>query len=296
MEFTREPVIETVITPKEGCKLVVRSSKNTGQEEYFVDAIEVVSFGHTFFFRSLEKPKSFLVPTSDYEILEVRETRMVLKNVGLDRSIKIGGGRDGGMRTGRSEPERHEAAPVSEKAAPEPAAAEAKPERADRKRDRRRGTRRRRGSGTGEAGAEGAEAPSSDHPQLVQPTEEGSETLHAAASSGANLTSMLGALLPPPPTLISETIKRYKDNELFRGAFFREDEENEGGSGDAIAEVEAEINAEMETEVSAQEIAPIEEEAPVPPLPVEEPVFSYETPAEKEETHPATEEEAPGQG
>ena len=35
--------------------------------------------------------KSFLVPASDYEILEVRETRMVLKNVGVDSSIKIGG-------------------------------------------------------------------------------------------------------------------------------------------------------------------------------------------------------------
>ena len=89
MDFTREPIIETVITPKEGCTLVVRSSKSSGQEEHFVDAIEVVVFGNAIFFRSLERPKAFLVPASDYEVLEVRETRLVLKNVGLDRSIKI---------------------------------------------------------------------------------------------------------------------------------------------------------------------------------------------------------------
>ena len=77
MNFTREPIIETVITPREGCKLVVRNSKGGGQEEYFVDAVEVVSFGHSFFFRSLDRPKSFLVPVSDYEILELKETRMV---------------------------------------------------------------------------------------------------------------------------------------------------------------------------------------------------------------------------
>ena len=83
-----------MITPREGCKLVVRSSKANGQEDYFVDAVEVVSFGHSFFFRSSEKPKSFLVPCSDYEILELRETRMVLKHVPTERSVKIGGGRD----------------------------------------------------------------------------------------------------------------------------------------------------------------------------------------------------------
>ncbi|MFQ5729105.1 MAG: hypothetical protein ACE5GN_01935 [Waddliaceae bacterium] len=77
MDFTREPIIESVITPKEGCKLVVRSSKGVGQEEFFVDSLELVSFGNTFFLRSLERPKSFLVPATDYEVLEVRETRMV---------------------------------------------------------------------------------------------------------------------------------------------------------------------------------------------------------------------------
>src|SRR5579872_3183501 len=94
VNFTREPIIETVITPREGCKLVVRSSKGNGQEDYYVDSIEVVSFGHSFFFRSQERPKSFLVPVSDYGILELKETRVVLKNAPTERSIKIAGGRE----------------------------------------------------------------------------------------------------------------------------------------------------------------------------------------------------------
>jgi len=52
VDFTRQPIIETIITPREGFRLVIRSSKNMGQEELFVDALEVVSFGAaTLFFR-----------------------------------------------------------------------------------------------------------------------------------------------------------------------------------------------------------------------------------------------------
>ena len=90
MHFTREPTIETIISPREeGYKLLVRNTKGEKAEEYYVDAVEVVSFGRAFFFRSLEKPKAFLVPTGDYEILEVREARIALKNVSHERSIKI---------------------------------------------------------------------------------------------------------------------------------------------------------------------------------------------------------------
>ena len=32
VNFTREPIIETVITPREGCKLVVRNSKGVGRK------------------------------------------------------------------------------------------------------------------------------------------------------------------------------------------------------------------------------------------------------------------------
>lgn len=266
MDFTREPIIETVITPKEGCKLVVRSSKSTGQEEYFVDAVEVVSFGHSFFFRSLERPKAFLVPVSDYEILEVREARMVLKNVGIDRAIKIGGGRDAQMRGAREQPpEKAEPGisteePSSEEAPQQPAvAAEAKGgERLDKKRDRRRNYRRRRGrEEEGAVAEEGREPESKEATHKVELPEprnfpEGEES---PLVPPITTSSILTSLLPPPPTLISETIARYKDNALFRGAFYSK-EESKGPS----------------------------EEEQKPALPLEQPAYgSFEVSEEEEE-------------
>ncbi len=90
MDFTREPVVETVITPKEGYKLIIRSSHAAKGDEYAVDAIEVIAFGHSYFFRSLEKPKAFLLPLAEYEVLEVKEARPVLKKPVVDKPIKIG--------------------------------------------------------------------------------------------------------------------------------------------------------------------------------------------------------------
>lgn len=223
MDFTREPIIETVITPKEGCKIVVRSSKSAGQEEYFVDAVEVVSFGSALFFRSTERPKAFLVPATDYEVLEVREARLVLKNVGLDRSIKIGGG---AKAVAKEAPvEKIASAEGDETLAEEEAAAEARAEtKVDRKRERRRHQRRRRGgkdeNGTKEEGASSAEGGSS---------EERGTSMEGAGSqqSSAPLAPISSSLLPPPSTLISETIARYKENALFKQAFFTKEEDKE---------------------------------------------------------------------
>jgi hypothetical protein len=93
VNFTREPIIETIITPREGYKLLLRSSKGAGKEEYLVDAIEIINFGNSIFFRSTERPNSFLVPVADYEIVEQRESKMILKNATIEKSIKIGGGK-----------------------------------------------------------------------------------------------------------------------------------------------------------------------------------------------------------
>lgn len=211
MNFTREPIIETVITPREGCKLVVRSSKGASQEDYFVDAVEVVSFGHSFFFRSLERPKSFLVPVSDYEILELKETRMVLKNASVERSIKIGGGREAPMRPTREAPS---AEPMPEEAASSTdRPAERPPERSmDRKRDKRRSRRR----GGRDRGPE-------SYPQQGEPMERSSEEapmetsdipLEAApAVEAPKAPSFISKLFPPPTTLIKETLSRYKPAE-----------------------------------------------------------------------------------
>lgn len=251
MDFTREPIIETVITSREGCALVVRSSKGSGQEEFFVDALEVVIFGNAIFFRSRERPKAFLVPATDYEVLEVRETRLVLKNVGLDRSIKIAGGREASLRTNREpaakieiqeqpaeiqpvvhpEGAPHLASPQENSAAD----SQAKPEnRLDKKRDRRRNYRRRRGREDeikSESGGTHVNVPEGDSIELPPP--ELSQEEIAASASAPPVVAVLTSLLAPPPNLISETIARYKDNALFKGAFFLKEDDEDLDENDA---------------------------------------------------------------
>lgn len=230
MDFTREPIIETIITPKEGHKLVVRSSTSAGQEEYFVDAVEIVSFGQSHFYRSQERPKAFLVPVSDYEILEVREARMVLKNAGLDRSIKIGGGREAPMKAAR---EIEKEAPVeteseSDEVRKEKESAEGTVEgKVDKKRDRRRHYRKRRGRDEKEEegkeeGAEPSIPPLEDEKVKIQPPEPSLESGQEAVPLSP---AVLSSLLQPPPTLISETINRYRQNDLFKSAFYLTEEE-----------------------------------------------------------------------
>lgn len=213
MDFTRQPITESVITPKEGCKLVVRSSKGAGQEEYFVDAIEVVSFGNTFFFRSLEKPKSFLVPATDYEILEVREARMVLKNVGQNRSIKIGGGKDK-----QAKETEQPAEPQKSEEQEQPAARQT-----ERKRDRRRSFRRRKKSDESEelvpSDISLVPPPPMGHKPIELPPQPVKQSEDVPKEKMELPEDISSSLLPPPPNLISDTIEKYKDNKLFEGAF-----------------------------------------------------------------------------
>jgi hypothetical protein len=206
----------------------------------------VVSFGHSFFFRSLERPKTFLVPATDYEILEVREARMVLKNVGIDRAIKIGGGREGQMRPQR-EPRREEqvervTAPSAEGAGDEGEEVTSggeKPQegRGDKKRERRRKYRSRRGR---EGGEDEQEGEGTATPRTEGAEGEGEKT---PIVQQAMTTSILTSLLPPPPTLISETIARYKDNALFKDAFYtKEDSRGSAPSSGAPQEPTIPLN------------------------------------------------------
>lgn len=233
MDFTREPIIETVITPKEGCKLVVRSSKNPGQEEFFVDALEVVAFGNALFYRSLERPKVFLVPVNDYEILEVREARMVLKNVGIERAIKIGGGKAVKEAPAEKSEQMLQSEAADEGAESDETANEAKSEK---RRDRRRQGRRRRGRDE-EGVTEQAEAPIKTEEAFDAPPREPAEApeslVVAAAVSPGTYTS---TILPPPSMLISETIARYRDNALFKGAFYVKEEVKEESEEESAKE------------------------------------------------------------
>ncbi|MBS0603785.1 MAG: hypothetical protein JSS60_01970 [Verrucomicrobia bacterium] len=238
MNFTREPIIETIISPKEGCKLLVRSSKaGSGAEEYYVDAVEVVSFGHAFFFRSTERPKAFLVPASDYEVLEVKEVRVALKNVSHDRNIKIGGGRDASMRhSHREPPQEREQEPASAEEEQQPVAEEAGGleaaigARMDKRRDRRR--RRHRRSGDEQ---DWGDRRQQQHQQQQQQQHEGQQATEGeqkaqggGAEDEAKVSSpMFSSLIPPPPTLISETLSRYKDKEFMEGSSSKEVEPKE---------------------------------------------------------------------
>lgn len=195
MNFTREPIIETVITPREGSKLVVRNSKGNGQEEYLVDAIEVVSFGQSLFFRSEERPKSFLVPIGDYEVIEMKETRMPLKNAPMERAIKIGGGKDMSRHPTKESSSEETIPPIEQKKPPE-----------NIDRAPKRDGRRRRGRRGGHHEARSQEI-IKDGAGLELA---GEEPVSAPAEGVVKPPSFISKLFPPPSTLIKETIGRYK--------------------------------------------------------------------------------------
>ena len=220
MNFTREPIIETVITPRDGCKLVVRNSKAPGQEEYIVEAVEVVSFGQSIFFRSLERPRSFLVPVSDYEVLELKETRMALKSVPTERSIKIGGGREAGPPRQREQEMREEgyAQPQQDRQS---------------KRDKRR--RGRRGRDRHEPHSQEMRpmpsddyAPPSDVPEAPPQMPEEPKP------------SYISKLFPPPSTLIKETLSRYKPTEPSSEEVFSSSDEEKDSPKDAQVDADEE--------------------------------------------------------
>lgn len=209
MNFTREPIIETILSPKDGCKLCIRNSKIAGAEELFVDAVEIVSFGGAFFFRGQERPKPFLVPVSDYEVFEVKETRVVLKNITHERNIKISGGREAFTKPPK------EAAPEKvEDVEKEVEGKELTTEvvgdvKTDKKRDRRRNRRKRIAEEKKETVDKKGSSESFD--------EEGGEDKTSSTEIKVS-SAMFTHLLPPPPTLISETLGRLREKEAAEAA------------------------------------------------------------------------------
>jgi len=167
VHFTREPIIETIITPREGHKLILRSARHQeSSEEFCVDMVEVIALGHQAFYRYLDKPKSFILPASDYELVEVRETRVMLKAPAIEQDIKIAGGKE-------AKKEKEVAATP------------------ETKQERRR-KKTRKAASTTEAGSKPVieeEVPLPRPPVSVEKP----------------------ILIPPPSTLISDTIARYKE-------------------------------------------------------------------------------------
>jgi hypothetical protein len=232
VNFTREPIIETVITPRDGHKLILRSSRGGSTEEYAVEAVEVVSFGRSFFFRSVESSKPFLLPVTDYEVLESKEARVALKTVQNDRQIKIGGGREPSSRP-HPQPQPQEPAMPSDNGSrmdqPSSEHGSSQHDRGGNKRGlRRRGRRGRGGPDRGSMNGNGGPDRSLTahdreqqefHEQLQQngglgvPDEEPARASVSSPSDEPRAPSFISKLFPPPPTLIKETLSRYKISE-----------------------------------------------------------------------------------
>lgn len=194
MNFTREPIIETIISPREGYRLIVRSTKHTSDEEFTVDAVEVVSFGSALFYRSLEKPHPFLLPVADYQVVEGKESRVVLKNAQFERTIKIGGGREASFKKEVEEESDDQMLPMGleEESSEEPVSVEPGMDRKRRRNRRRRGHEHR-----------------DDRPRHEPaPTEPKVE-----ASKESVTPPTFTHLIPPPTQLISDTIQKYKDQQ-----------------------------------------------------------------------------------
>ncbi|MCI5052105.1 MAG: hypothetical protein MRY21_03090 [Simkaniaceae bacterium] len=218
MHFTREPIIETIITPKDGHKLQVRSSKRDGGEIYTVDAIEVVSFGSSLFFRSLERPKSFILPLPDFEVIEVRESRVSLKNAQIEKSVKI------------------------DTTAEQPAAKKEKKE--EKKRERKRKPKRR----------------TTEESPTEEPKAEAESTEEAPIENVAASSAVLTQLFPPPSSLISDTISRFKAEEQAQNPPAEPKEETEEKKLDHIwtidSDAKSEVTADDEPATDEEEITP----------------------------------------
>ncbi len=199
MNFTREPIIETIISPREGYRLIVRSTKHASDEEFTVDAVEIVSFGSALFYRSLEKPHPFLLPVADYQVVEGKESRVVLKNAQFERTIKIGGGREASFKKEAEEDSDEQMLPMGLEDETSDEAAPSEPGM-ERKRERRRNRRRRGGP---------EHRDEQQRPRQEQaPSEPKSE-----ASKEPYTPPTFTHLIPPPTSLISDSIQKYKEQQ-----------------------------------------------------------------------------------
>lgn len=202
MNFTREPIVETIISAKEGYKLSIKSSKHVTQEEYLVDAVEVVSFSGALFYRSGEKPKPFFLPIHDYEIQEVREAKLAIRSPIMEKSIKIGGGKEA-SRQQKPEVEEKASIQAEESLTPQDKEGEGTiaPQLGEKhRREKKQKYRRKRGF------EEGIK-------ETVQKEVKMGEDGNSLLSGQPQGESVFSHLLKPPESLISDSIHRYKKTE-----------------------------------------------------------------------------------
>lgn len=208
MYFTREPVIETVVTSREGYKLSVRNTKHLSQDPFIVEAIEVIRLGNTCFFRNCDHSKPFLVPAGDYEVMEVRDAKINLKAVGLDRGVKIAGGRDSLLKLTKvsSVSEEKPIEKVEEElpvVTPAPVLAPASKKKkefskGEKWKEKKKQGRRRNSKEIAEAAGASQEILETVAEEMLQEAQDGKKF----------------SLLPPPPKLISEVLTQSDDIDM----------------------------------------------------------------------------------
>lgn len=212
MYFTRDPVIETVITSREGYKLSIRNSKHLSQDPFVVEAIEVVRLGETSFFRNCDHSKPFLLPASDYEVMEIRDAKINLKAVGLDRGVKIIGSREALLKMPKVAPivsvsedntivseeevvaDSTVAAPASTPVAPMSKKERRKEFKNEKWKDKKKQGRRRNSK-------EIADAVGSSQEMIDTVAE---ECLQESSSEEGDFSERRFSLIPPPTRLISD--------------------------------------------------------------------------------------------
>ena len=205
-----------------------------GQEEHFVGAIEVVTFGAASFFRSLERPKPFIVPVTDYEVIEVREQRLVLKAKMPDGgSVKIGHGHE----EQKKEPSKNEG---EEKEEVSPKV---------EKRKERRQRQRKKDKQTKEKGNQEKKQPEESKEAVKESVMKEAATQETEILKGAleetavqeegikephlfsdkedleQPPALFRTVLPPPATLIRENLNKLREDQEYQGAFYDKDVE-----------------------------------------------------------------------
>lgn len=234
MDFTREPIVETIITPRDGYRLVVRNTKACGQEEYLVEALEIITFGGASFFRNRERSKAFVVPVSDYEIVEVRDTRIGLKAAFFESVLKPTVAR----------PKQDLAKPKQEKEKGEGTGAPEEKSATEKK--RKKSNRRKK--------KDEEKVPS---PQNVEKEIEKQEPGDMSEESIEQESKGTGRLLPPPQTLIKDEIQRLRQNGEYKGAFYVHDDDSSEGDD------EPDFSFSVEDDPALYMATPVSDEEPV---------------------------------
>ncbi len=205
MHFTREPIIESILSAREGFKLVLKNSKTASCQEISAEVIEIVSFAGSVFYRSQDRLKNFMVPAADFEIAEVKDGRLVLKNISLEKSQKLQNpSKEVSTTTSDEEHGGDFLSDLDEDVVVAPQTSQTAPttqnnNRLEKRRERRRNRRRRH--------SEDRVQDDKKEPQ------EGSqqEAVEESTQSESPAPIPVLNLIPPPTTLISQTLARYKE-------------------------------------------------------------------------------------